>query len=47
MAVGLLFYLGAFAQGPGPTMGDKPMQASFFTIATLLMILGFVFVAVI
>jgi hypothetical protein len=47
MAVGLLAYLAAFAQGPGPTMGDNTLQASLFTIATLLMIAGFVLVAVI
>jgi hypothetical protein len=47
MAVGLLVYLLAFAQGPGPTMGDKPLQASLFTLATVLMIVGFVLVAVI
>jgi len=47
MAVGLIVYLLAFAQGPGPTMGDRPLQASLFTAATALMILGFVLVAVI
>ena len=47
MAVGLLFYLAAFAQGPGPTMGDKPLQAGFYSLATILMIVGFVLVAVI
>jgi len=46
MAIGLLVYLAAFAQGPGPTMGDRPLQASLFTLATVLMIAGFVFVAV-
>ncbi len=47
MALGLVVYLLAFAQGPGPTMGDRPLQASLFTLATLLLILGFVFVAVV
>ena len=47
MAAGLVFYLAAFAQGPGPTMGDKPLQASLFSLATILMIVGFVVVAVI
>jgi hypothetical protein len=47
MALGLLVYLAAFAQGSGPTMGDKPLQASLFTLATVLMIGGFVLVAVI
>jgi hypothetical protein len=41
MAVGLVAYLAAFALGAGPTMGDKPMQASLFTLATVLMIGGF------
>jgi hypothetical protein len=47
IAVGLIAYLAAFAKGAGPTMGDDPLQASLFTIATLLMIGGFVLVAVI
>jgi hypothetical protein len=47
MALGLLVYLAAFAQGAGPTMGDKPLQAGLFTLATVLMIGGFVLVAVI
>jgi hypothetical protein len=47
MGIGLVAYLAAFAQGPGPTMGDNTLQASLFTIATLLMITGFVLVAVI
>lgn len=41
MAIGLISYLGAFALGAGPTMGDKPLQASLFTLATILMIAGF------
>jgi hypothetical protein len=41
MAVGLVSYLLAFALGAGPTMGDKPLQASLFTLATVLMIGGF------
>ena len=47
MAIGLIAYLAAFAQGSGPTMGDSTLQASLFSLATLLMIIGFVFVAVI
>ena len=47
MALGLVMYLAAFAKGSGPTMGDSTLQASLFTGATVLMILGFVFVAVI
>jgi hypothetical protein len=41
MAVGLAAYLAAFALGAGPTMGDRPLQASLFTLATVLMIGGF------
>ena len=47
MVIGLVFYIAAFAQGPGPTMGDRPLQASLFSLATGLMIGGFVLVAVI
>jgi len=47
MAAGLVCYLLAFAQGPGPTMGDRPLQATLFTLATALLIGGFVLVAVI
>ena len=47
MALGLVVYLAAFAQGPGPTMADRPLQASLFTVATGLMITGFVLVAVV
>jgi hypothetical protein len=41
MALGLVAYLAAFALGAGPTMGDRPLQASLFTGATVLMIGGF------
>jgi hypothetical protein len=41
MAIGLVAYLAAFALGAGPTMGDRPAQASLFTVATVLMIGGF------
>jgi len=41
MAVGLVAYLAAFALGAGPTMGDRPLQASLYTLATVLMIGGF------
>jgi hypothetical protein len=47
MVVGLVVYIVAFGMGAGPTMGDKPLQASAFSIGTILMILGFIFVAVI
>jgi hypothetical protein len=41
IGVGFIAYLVAFGLGAGPTMGDKPMQASLFTLATVLMIGGF------
>jgi len=41
MAIGLVSYLAAFALGAGPTMGDKPLQASLFSLATILMVVGF------
>jgi hypothetical protein len=47
MAVGLVVYILAFGMGAGPTMGDKPLQASAFSLGTILMIVGFIFVAVI
>ena len=47
LVLGLVIYIAAFAQGPGPTMGDRPLQATLFSLATIFMILGFVFVAVI
>jgi hypothetical protein len=47
IALGFVVYLAAFARGAGPTMGDDPIQATFFTLATIFMITGFVFVAVI
>ena len=40
-------YLGAFAMGPGPTMGDDPKQATLFTVATALLIGGLVLLLVI
>ena len=47
IVAGLLVYLAAFAQGPGPTMGDKPVQSGLYSLGTILMIAGFVLVAVI
>jgi hypothetical protein len=47
MVVGLVLYLAAFAQGPGPTMGDRPLQATLFSLATVLLIAGFVFLVVV
>ncbi len=45
--LGIIAYLAAFGRGAGPTMGDDTIQASLFTIATILMITGFVFLVVI
>ncbi|MGB2693753.1 MAG: hypothetical protein WBD55_01045 [Dehalococcoidia bacterium] len=39
--VGFGLYLGAFAQGPGPSMSDKPLQAWMFFGATACMVTGF------
>jgi hypothetical protein len=47
MSIGIIVYLLAFAKGPGPTMGDDPVQATLFTIATGLLIGGFVLAVVI
>ena len=47
MAVGLVVYLAAFAQGPGPTMSDRPLQAALFVTATALLIIGFVLLVVV
>ena len=41
LVIGFLLYLGAFAQGPGPSMGDKPLQAWMFFGATASMVTGF------
>jgi hypothetical protein len=46
MALGLVLYIAAFAQGPGPTMGDRPLQATLFTFASIFMIGGFILVVV-
>jgi hypothetical protein len=47
IVAGIVVYLAAFAQGPGPTMGERPVQATLFTLATVLLVLGFAFVAVV
>lgn len=47
MILGLVLYLAAFAQGPGPTMADRPLQALCFTLATVLLVVGFLLVAVV
>ncbi len=41
VGIGFGLYLGAFAQGPGPSMSDKPLQASMFFGATACMVTGF------
>ena len=46
IAVGFISYLAAFGLGAGPTMGDKPLQASLFTLATILLIGGFLVLVV-
>jgi len=46
MAVGLVTYLAAFAQGAGPTMGDRPLQATLFTVATVLLTVGLLLIIV-
>ena len=46
LAIGLVSYLAAFALGAGPTMGDKPLQASLFSIATSLLIAGFLILVI-
>ena len=40
-ALGFVLYLGAFAQGPGPSMSDRPLQAWMFFGATAFMVTGF------
>ena len=46
MAMGFLLYLGAFAQGPGPSMADRPLQAWMFFGATACMVTGFLILVV-
>lgn len=41
LSIGFLLYLGAFAQGPGPSMSDRPLQAWMFFGATACMVTGF------
>lgn len=40
-SLGFALYLGAFAQGPGPSMSDRPLQAGMFFSATAFMVTGF------
>ena len=41
LVLGFGLYLGAFAQGPGPSMSDQPLQAWMFFSATACMVTGF------
>jgi hypothetical protein len=47
LIIGIICYLAAFARGPGPTMGDDTLQASLFTLATILLFGGFILLVVI
>lgn len=46
LVIGFGLYLGAFAQGPGPSMSDKPIQAWMFFGATACMVAGFLLLVV-
>ena len=46
MVLGFGLYLGAFAQGPGPSMSDRPLQAWMFFTATAFMVSGFLLLVV-
>ncbi len=46
MVLGFVLYLGAFSQGPGPSMGDRPLQAWMFFAATACMVTGFLLLVV-
>ncbi len=46
MVLGFVLYLGAFSQGPGPSMGDRPLQAWMFFAATACMVSGFLLLVV-
>jgi hypothetical protein len=41
LAVGFVLYLGAFSQGPGPSMSNRPLQAWMFFGATACIVTGF------
>jgi hypothetical protein len=47
LVLGLVLYLWGFALGPGPRMGDSPLQATLLTGATVLLVLGLAFLVVI
>ncbi len=46
LVIGFGLYLGAFSQGPGPSMSDKPIQATMFFGATASMVTGFLLLVV-
>jgi hypothetical protein len=46
IAIGFALYLGAFAQGPGPSMSDRPLQAWMFFGATALIVSAFLLLVV-
>ena len=46
LVLGFALYLGAFAQGPGPSMSDRPLQAWMFFGATGCMVAGFLLLVV-
>lgn len=46
LALGFVLYLGAFAQGPGPAMSNRPLQAWMFFAATACMVTGFLILVV-
>ena len=46
LGLGFALYLGAFAQGPGPSMSDRPLQAWMFFGATACMVTGFLILVV-
>ncbi len=46
MTLGFVLYLGAFGQGPGPSMSDRPVQAWMFFTATAFMVTGFLLLVV-
>jgi len=46
LVLSFLTYLGAFAQGPGPSATGRPLQATMFLGATAIMITGFMILVI-
>jgi hypothetical protein len=46
LVVGFGLYMGAFSQGPGPAMSNRPLQAWMFFAATACMVTGFLILVV-